>query len=370
MDIKNTEATDALEQVDTVRWYQFTLENTSDAVVRFSTEMEGREYFPYWHITVYRASNDQYVTGDGVGCGPVRYNDILLANLEPGTYYVRVMSRTKGSLGSPSDCYSDSPYTIQVITEGYRHPTGDAQRTKVTKAGEIIAVIGGNIYIKRNDGEAYVACCVTGSGSDTESGIVLLADNANAVEYYTPYITDMLWYIDKLSWNGTTYYYPSNIRDGYDGAGADPTLYQCRGGETISVEAAVNDLIRFHFGSCPEDLQKAEEQAEKEESDKVTAIVSIVIGAVVVLIVVVVIIGKIRESNAFSTTSSTGGYSSGGYSTSGSTTRMPTEQEWREVDDMRIIQQINRNINTPGYEADGPAVGPGPEDFPSSDSIW
>lgn len=368
LDIKNSTVTDSLPQIDSVRWYQFTLENTADAVVRFTTEFEGTEYY-YWQVTVYRAQDDSYVNGKGVGCRPVRDNDMLLANMKPGKYYVRVLSRHKGSPGSSKSAYTDAPYNIQVITEGYVHPTGDARRTTVSKAGEIIAVLGGKVYIKRNDGEAYVACYVTGK----ESGPILLGESSNAVQYYTPYITDSMWQFEKLEWEGKTYYYSPSIRDGYQGTVSDPSLYLCCDGQGVTGETAANDLLKLHFGTSP-----TEEKEKTEKSNTLWIVLAVVAAAALLAVFCVVCAKRGGNTGSGSGGSSYRGGSYGSNSYSGSS-RVPTEQDLRDMEDMRIINEINKNLRTPGYEADGPStgpgpddfpVGPGPEDFPSSGSIW
>ena len=362
LDIKNSTVTDSLPQIDSVRWYQFTLENTADAVVRFTTEFEGTEYY-YWQVTVYRDQKSVSVRGKGVGCGPVRGNDVYLGNLEPGKYYVRVLSRHKGSPGSSKSAYTDAPYNIQVITEGYVHPTGDARRTTVSKAGEIIAVIGGKVYIKHHDGEAYVACYVTGK----ESGPILLGESVEAVEYYTPFVTDRMWsFIEKLEWEGKTYYYASSIRDGYKGNASDPTLYLCCDGQGVTGETAANDLLKLHFGVSP---LEEEEKAKEAEDKKGTFWAYVVIAAIVLVGVVELFLIKKHSKHSHSYGS---GYSAG-------SDRTPTEEDLRGIEDMRIINKINTNLHTPGYDPEGPStgpgpddfpVGPGPEDFPSSGSIW
>ena len=352
-DIKNTVVTEALPQADSVRWYQFTLENTCDAVVRFTTDFQEEGY--YWQITVYRA-DDTYIKGDGAGKGTYLENDILLASMEPGTYYVCVQSRTKGSPGAPEKFYSDEPYSIQVITEGYAYPTGETRRETVSEAGQIIAVIGGKVYIKRFDGEAYVGCYVTQGYDGTESGPILLSDNADAVEYYTPYVTDRMWKIETMEWEENTYYY-CTMWDGFDGVAADPTLYQCCEGQSVLAETAANDLVKLHFGGSPleEEQKVAEEKEEKGNFWAIVVIAVIVIAGIAELIAILVKAGRSGRRIY----GDTDGYD-----------RVPTKRDLKDLADKAIADQIARNSHIEGYEADGPATGPGPEDFPSSGDLW
>lgn len=345
VDIKNKSVTDSLEQIDSVRWYKFTLENTADVVIRLTSDFttEG----DYWFITVYKDGEPYSVTSGGVGASSLWDGDVLMSNKNPGTYYIRVQSYAEGSPGTPDKYYTAAPYTLEVITEGYTCPTGTAQRKTVSKAGEIIAVIGGNVYIKQFDGEAYVACYVSTVNKEVESAPILLSENEKATGYYTPQITDTMRQTNKLEWEGKTYYY-SSLRDGYQGSAKDDSLYQCCEGSAVTGEEAANDLFKLRFGVSP--LEESQKEAEAEDR-KGTIWAIVVIAAICVFGVVeliVICVGKRKASKH---------YGSSGWLDESD--RAPTAQDMKDLDDMSIAQGIAQNANTPGYEADGPSTGSG-----------
>ena len=107
VDIKNKSVTDSLEQIDSVRWYKFTLENTADVVIRLTSDFVGDG--DYWFITVYREGGKYSVTARGVGTDSHENRDVLMGNEEPGTYYVQVQSYAEGSPGTPAKYYTATP---------------------------------------------------------------------------------------------------------------------------------------------------------------------------------------------------------------------------------------------------------------------
>ena len=375
-DIKNTGITDSLSQIDSVHWYRFTLENPSQAVVRLTSDEDDQIAYYYWKIVLYRLQDNgeeplKRIVSQDVGGGSQK-TDFLIWDQEPGEYFLCVESYAEGTPGASSDCYTNAPYTISVITEGYAPATGDALRTTVSKAGEIIAVIGGKVYIKRYDGTAYVGYYVD---KDLKTGVFLMSDeSADAVEYYTPQITDRMWQIDKLEYQGKTYYYVPYLRDAYEGITSVPALHKCSGNEG---KAAANDLLKLHFGSSS---AEEEEAAEQEEDKKGSFWAYIVIAGIVVIGVLgAVFIPRLSRS-------SYRGGSSGSYGGSGSDDRAPTEQDLRNMVDDEIANKIAENSHNPNYDPEGfsrgpgpedfnydpegGSNGPGPEDFPTSDSIW
>jgi hypothetical protein len=247
-----------------------------------------------------------------------------------------VQSFTEGSPGTSDEYYTATPYTLEVITEGYTHPTGTTQRKTVSKAGEIVAVIGGKVYIKHFDGEAYVACCVSRENKEVESAPILLSENEKATNYYTPQITDTMWQTNKLEWEGKTYYY-SSLRDGYQGNAKDASLYQCCEGNVVTYERAANDLFKLHFGVSP--LEEAQKEAEAE--DRKGSIWAIVVIAAIVLFGVAELIFIICHNKRGKH------YGSSGYTTE---TSAPTPQDMSAIGDMEIAQGIAQNANTPGYD--------------------
>lgn len=366
IDIKNTVVTDSLPQIDTVKWYKFTLEDTADVAVEFLTEYAG-DLYACWKVTLFRASDGKWLREKDTGKGTAKDNYLLKEDLEPGEYYVSVGSMHHEDPGTPEEYYSDMPYTIRVITEGYIPPTGDAQRLTVSAAGEIIAVIGGNVYIKHYDGEAFVAGCVTDGSDGAESGLILISEDADAVEYYTPKVTDRMWsHVKEVEFQGKIYYYTGVIRDGYEGIASDPTLYLCCDGQRVSVEDAVNDLLKLHLGTSPGEIQEEEEQ-KQEAKDQVTFWI---IAAVFAVAVIVGIVWYFKSRKKVEDYFASAGRSSGYDGYTEDIGRTPTDQDMRDLADMDIAKGIARNARTPGYEADGPATGSGPEDFPPSGSVW
>lgn len=355
VEIKNKTVTDSLPQKEAERWYTFTLENTADVIIRFTADFA--EAGDYWQILVYRAregKSDEYLESVGVGGGTMGQNDVKLPNHSAGTYYVKVMSRTKGSPGSPEKYFTPTPYKLEVITEGYTHPTGSAQRKTVSKAGEIIAVIGGKVYLKRNDGEAYVACYVSKDAGKEVSAPILLSENKEAVEYYTAKFTDRMGNFREMELDGKTYYY-TYTRDGYQGIAKDDTLYQCFDGKVTTEDAAAGELLKLHFGVSP-----VEQAREKEARQGFWVWI---IGAVLSLggIVAAVVFVKIALSDKVYVDPE---------KFSGVSSHTPTEKELREMGEMQTIQRINAEINSPGYDPAGFSNSPGPDDPPSSDSVW
>lgn len=302
-------------------------------VIRFTANFA--EAGDYWQIIVYKG--DELKKSVGVGGGTAGQNDVLLPNHKAGTYYIKVVSRTAGSSGSPEKYYTDTPYTLEVITEGYTYPTGTARRETVSKAGEIVAVIGGKVYIKRNDGQAYVACYVTDDAGKQISVPILVGETRDAVEYYTADFTDKMSSFRGMVLDGKTYFF-TYPRDGYKGVAKDDTLYQCVRGKVITEEEAAGDVLKLHFGTSPV------EEAQKKENRK--GFWGWIIGGVLGLgsVVAVVVFVKIALSDKVYVDpekfSGVGG-------------RTYTEADKKTMGEMQTIRDINERISDPDYDPAG-----------------
>lgn len=343
VDIKNSEAGDSLPQIDSVRWYRFTLNSKSQAVVRLTCEEDDQAAYYYWKIKLYwRSDNEEeplHYRGEASIGGGSKVIDFLISDRDPGEYYLCVQSYEAATPGSPYGYYTNAPYTISVITEGYTCP----DRETVSKAGEIIAVIGGKVYIKRFDGEAYVGYYSDGANT----GIVLLANSANAVEYYTPFITDRMWYIDQMEFEGQVYYYIRQPRDIYAGQIDVPSLYKCQGSDG---ETAANDLLKLHMGSSPMEEEAKADAQRQEKKGRTTTYVVISICVILGICLLVGVIDSFKSRK----------YSCGP-SHSDSNTRQPTQKDRDDMIDHKIADQISTNMRDPNYN---------PEDFPSSTDVW
>lgn len=356
VDIKNSEATDSLPQIDSVRWYHFTLNSKSQAVVRLTCEEDDQAAYYYWKIKLYRLSDNEeeplHYNGEAKIGGGSKETDFLISDRDPGEYYLCVQSYEAATPGSPFGYYTDASYTISVITEGYTCPA----RETVSKAGEIIAVIGGKVYIKRFDGEAYVGYYVD---KNRETGVILLGETEVAVEYYTPFITDRMWQIDALEYQDKTYYYVPYLWDAYKGITDDPTLYKCQGSDG---ETAANDLLKLHFGASPMEEEAKVEAQRLEKKQHTTTYVVIGIAVIVGIFALVGVVNSFKSRKRSSRASS--------YSGSDSYDRSPTRQDVADMIDMEIAERIAKNMRNPNYDPEGPSTGPSPEDFPSSNDIW
>ena len=214
------------------------------------------------------------------------------------------------------------------------------------------------MYLKHFDGEAYVACCVSKVNKETVSAPILLSEDADATDYYTPQVTDTMWQTNKLEWEGKTYYY-SSLRDGYVGSARDDSLYQCCEGNVVTNEEAANDLFKLHFGVSPlEESRKEEETKDRKGTVWAIVVIAAICGFGIVELIVIYF-GKHKTSKHC-----------GSAGWQDESDRVPTKEDTDALGDMEIAKGIAERVNTPGYEADGHTTGPGPEDPVSSGDVW
>ena len=173
---------DRLISKDQVRWYAFEMTEYGDAIIvvtGLQEEWDGYSY--HWRSSVYEDDLESVIV-----CADVRgysENDgptILCApKLEAGTYYVQMKSTS--SVNPLATTFTTEPYQIQLL-RGYHSASVSYDENgfqTFQKAGDVLGVSNGCVFLKLNDGE----CIGTLKKSDKGIVPVLLGTDKASVEY-------------------------------------------------------------------------------------------------------------------------------------------------------------------------------------------
>lgn len=318
--------TDHLTDVDDVNWYQITLTEKGMAVIAIQSLQENWNGYTYnWHAAVYAADKKTLIKETGVR--GYNYTTLLATGeLEAGDYYLRV-----GTVSASNPLmagFTDKDYRVTAtIAYASLQIEGSVEQTKtVSKAGEVICAIDGEIFVKLNDGEALVGLYRNPKGAIVP---MLVSKEQTAASYMV-----MSTGVVAEGWSTPT-------DEGYYYSQAD------------SIEA-YSEEYRWVTDDLPLFFTDTQSQACADVADAILKQQAIELAGGKVpyffkthgktlLIALAVVAGLVlwtRLKNLVGGGSSDdgGSYSGGGGST------------WQELEDMRIAKQISNNLKTPGYD--------------------
>ncbi len=340
--------TDHLETAEDVRWYSFTLSEPGEGLIYLQSLQEvWTGYTFYWYTTVYASDMETVITETSVR-GADHLTTFALEDLSAGTYYLKIQSVAYNNPLMAD--FTDDPYQITVHT--FYHST---ERTYehdgvqiMSNADELICKLNTTFYIKLNDGEAFVALY-----RNQNNAIVpfLISETKEAVEYMVSDGTIVRAAPNPKIIDGTEYYYSNadSVPFHYFDKNACPFYFSSKAGPSD----LINDVLERY-------------EIDADGGEFLYFIKNywgwlLVIGGFCLLMVGLVI--KEKVSDLLYSRSSSSSRSSGGYNSSSGGSSSPTEQQLREMEDMRIVNHINQNLHTPGYDTE--SFGPDVETFPT-----
>ena len=349
---------DNLTDAADVNWYSFTLPEKGMAVIAIQSLQEHWNGYKYnWHAAVYAADKTTIIKEVGVE-GYTYTTRLATGMLEAGDYYLRI-----GAVKSSNPLmagFTDKNYSITTtIAYASMKNEGPAGKTKtVSKAGEIICAIDGEIFIKCNDGKA-----VAGLYRNKKGAIVpMLVSKEEAAVSYVVMSTGAV----VEGWSTPTkegYYYSQ--ADSIENYSAERGFYQ-------------TDDLPLYFTdtqsqACADVADAILEQQQVEKAggqgarffQKHGKTLLIVLGVIAALVLYVIFwnraSGGTSSTGSSSSSSSYSGSSGGSYSGS-STINNPT---WQDIDDMQTAQAIAERLRDPSYDPESFSSIKDPESFSS-----
>lgn len=252
MPLTEAGVTDALNKETAQRWYTVEITEPGDAVVTFYNERIINQRDISWECTLFGQDKTTVLaTLDvGDGCSFMAAND-----LTEGTYYLRVQTAEKAADSDSTDSYGycKGEYTLNIVTCATPVAIDPADYT-VDKAGDLLCVVDGHLFIKAADGEAVAGAYVN---EDGQAGPLLLCQmQGDAVDYFSS-ATGKLY-----TWSRSNYvhfdgesngYYTSSkygLVDGGTIINADG-LYICYAGDAVDEKRAARQLMNMHRGVDP-----------------------------------------------------------------------------------------------------------------------
>lgn len=319
--------TDHLTDVDDVNWYKITLTEKGMAVIAIQSLQEHWNGYKYnWHASVYAADKKTLIKETGVE--GYNYTTLLATGeLEAGDYYLRI-----GTVSSSNPLmagFTDEDYRVSAtIAYASVQNEGSIGQTKtVSKAGEVICAIDGEIFVKLNDGEALVGLYRNPKGTI----VPMLVSKEQAATSYMVMSTGVV----AEGWSTPT-------KEGYYYSQADSIEAY-----TEEYRWGTDDLPLFFTGAQGQacaDVADAilKQQAIERAGGKVPYFFKT--HGKTLLIALAVVAGLVLWTWIKNLVG--GGSSDGG----GSYSSAADNSTWQEIEDMRIAKQISENLKTPGYD--------------------
>lgn len=323
---------DHLTDAEDVNWYSFTLTEKGMAVIAIQSLQEHWNGYTYnWHAAVYAADKTTLIKEVGVE-GYTYTTRLATGTLEAGDYYLRI-----GAVKSSNPLmagFTDKNYSITTtIAFTSMKNEGPVGQTKtVSKAGEVICAIEGEIFIKCNDGEA-----LAGLYRNKKGAVVpfLVSKDEAAVSYVVMSTGAVVDGWSTPTKEGYYYSYGDSIEPYVEG-------YQS------------NDDLPLYFTdtqtqACSDVADAILEQQQVEKAggkgkrffQKHGKTLLIVLGVIAALVLYVIFWNRASGgTSTYSGTSST-------YSGNTSTIHNPT---WQEIDDMQTATKIAENLRDPNYD--------------------
>lgn len=337
---------DHLTDAADVNWYSFTLTEKGMAIIAIQSLQEHWNGYKYnWHAAVYAADKTTLIKEVGVE-GYTYTTRLATGTLEAGDYYLRI-----GAVKSSNPLmagFTDKNYSITTtIAYTSMKNEGPVGQTKtVSKAGDIICAIDGEVFVKCNDGEAVAGLYRNKKGAVVP---VLVSKEEAAVSYMVMSTGAVAngWSVPTKE--GYYYSYGDSIEpyvEGYQRTDKLPLYF------TDTQSQACADVANAIL-----EQQQVEKAGGKGNRffQKHGKTLLIVLGVIVALVLYVIFWNRAsggtsttRSSSSSSYSGSSGGssYSGGSYSGS-STIHNPT---WQDIDDMQTANKIAENLRNPNYD--------------------
>lgn len=336
--------TDHLTDANDVNWYKITLTEKGMAVIAIQSLQENWNGYKYnWHASVYAADKKTLIKETGVE--GYNYTTLLATGeLEAGDYYLRI-----GTVSSSNPLmagFTDKDYRVSTtIAYASIQNEGPVGKTKtVSKAGEVVCAIDGEVFVKRNDGEALAGLYRNKKGAivpflvskDSTAVSYMVMSTGQVVEAWSTPTKEDYYYSQADSIEA----YTEEYRWGTD----DLPLYFT---DTQSQACAdVADAIL---------KQQAIEQAGgetqyffKTHGKTLLIVLAVVVGLVLYVIICNYANGTItfEKKSKSSRGTDTSTYDGGG----GSYPSASDDTTWQDIEDMRIANQIADNLRNPNYD--------------------
>ena len=330
---------DHLTDAGDVHWYSFTLTEKGMAVIAIQSLQEHWNGYTYnWHAAVYASDKTTLIKETGVE-GYNYTTRLATGTLEAGEYYLRI-----GAVSSANPLmagFTDKDYAVSAtITYASTKNEGPVGKTKtVSKAGEIICAIDGEVFVKCNDGEAVAGLYRNKKGavvpflvSKDEAAVSYMVMSTGAVVdgWSTPTKEDYFYsYADSID----TYV------EGYQSTTDLPLYFTDT--QTQACADVANDILE----------QQAAEKAGKTSFFQKHGKTLLIALAVVVGLVLYVVFCN-HASGTYTARSSSSSSSDDFSSSSGGTSYAIDNPTWRDIDDMQIANKIADNLSDPNYDPD------------------
>lgn len=336
--------TDHLTDANDVNWYKITLTEKGMAVIAIQSLQENWNGYKYnWHASVYAADKKTLIKETGVE--GYNYTTLLATGeLEAGDYYLRI-----GTVSSSNPLmagFTDKDYRVSTtIAYASIQNEGPVGKTKtVSKAGEVICTIDGEVFVKRNDGEALAGLYRNKKGaivpflvSKEEAAVSYMVMSTGQVveawstptkeDYYYSYADSIEAYTEEYRWG--TDDLPLYFTDTQSQACADVA-------DAILKQQAIEQAggeTQYFF---------------KTHGKTLLIVLAVVVGLVLYVIICNYANGTItfEKKSKSSRGTDTSTYDGGG----GSYPSASDDTTWQDIEDMRIANQIADNLRNPNYD--------------------
>ena len=288
MPITEAGVTDALNKETAERWYTLTITVPGDAVLLFDSSA-----FTYngtcWECAFIDQDGTTQLSVTDSGTGRTY---LSATDLTEGTYYLRVRKVQKENPAGVIHRYGfcDGEYTLHVVTCATPVAADPATHT-VSKAGELLCIVNGTLFLKAYDGEAVLGAYVT---KDGKAGPLLLTQKEREKVAYFSSASGMIHESDNsdyVKYGG--YYenpYTNSREDGFvpcdNPADILGGLYVSAEGKPAGVERAATELINVYSGKDPLDGLKWEVFLESKAAPWVMGGAAVVVIAIIVVVYV------------------------------------------------------------------------------------
>ena len=346
---------DNLTDAEDVNWYSFTLTEKGMAVISIQSLQEHWNGYKYnWHASVYAADKTTLIKEVGVE-GYTYTTRLATGMLEAGDYYLRI-----GAVKSSNPLmagFTDKNYSVTAtIAYASMKNEGPVGQTKtVSKAGDIICAIDGEVFVKCNDGEAVVGLYRNKKGAIVP---MLVSKDEQAVAYIV------------MSTGAVVEGWSTPTEEDYYYSQADSI-------ETYSEERGFyqTDDLPLYFTdtqskACSDVADAILEQQQVEKAggqgarffQKHGKTLLIVLGVIAALVLYVIFWNRASGGTSSTGSSSSSSYSgsSGGSYGGSSTIHNPT---WQDIDDMQTAKDIAERLRDPNYDPESFSSIPDTESF-------
>lgn len=284
---------DALNKDTAERWYAVDITVAGDAVLIFDSS--AYTYCAYcWECTFIDQDKTTELSTLDVGA---RRDYLSITNLQVGTYYLRVRKVQKEDPPGVALRYGfcDGQYTLRLVTCATPVAVDPATHT-VSKAGDLLCVVDGHLFLKAYDGEAVAGAYITKEG---EAGPLLLSRKGMECVAYFSSATNTIHQTDRSTYvnHGGMYgdHYTASVTAGFvkcsDPARISDGVYVSAEGKAAGLERAGKELINVHLGNDPLEGLKWDVFMESKAAPWV-------FGGIVVVVIAIIVVAHTVSNNS------------------------------------------------------------------------